>query len=89
MEAEDMTIGMKVKPLQRTIYSCGAPTVKPAEHSLAYRQALLQEQKYLYVYRINFETPWGVPRVMCGLTPGQGGDWFDDVDLVPYMGTEI
>ena len=92
MEAEEMYIGQKVKPLQRTLRS----GVFPAEHSLVWRVACSLGQPFLYVSRIQMETAIGVPLVMLQvidpLEPAirdPDGDWFQDVDLVAYVPKEV
>lgn len=86
MEAEDLVIGQKVRPLQRTIRT----GVEKADHSIAWRSAKMHEQPFLYVGKIRTDLPDGIPRVLCtehdpDKDPDaiQEGDWFHDVDLVP------
>ena len=95
MEAEDLKVGDRVRPIQRTLDHARVP--HPATHSFVWRTALeraslqgiTEQQCCLYVCAINLDHPSGIPRVLCSLDPPRvygivtDADWFADVDLVP------
>ena len=94
MEAEDLKINDRVYPLRRTLEHGDFPST----HSYAWRQALAAvsdpREAHLYVAAIEFDTPNGIPVVLCATkpistTPGVShtleADWFHDVDLVPWL----
>jgi len=77
MFLEDMTIGMRVIPISRTILVRGEPEVRNLHTSIAY-QLMMQ---HLIISKFDYETG----RVMCHPENfPEKGDWFMEYDLKEF-----
>lgn len=84
MLAEDIYVGMRVRPISRTLYYRQTQHYQQRnlEASVVWKRAKHLGQDYLVVSHIDEETG----KCLCGLELDRdSGDWFFDFDLEEYV----